>query len=203
MSEKVSGSSSASRMWSMTRPTVQNGGTATKSVCMRRPAVSWGYSRLRSTCDALAGGNACQDLLPGRRLEAFQQIRGVIRLELGDRLGHHVLRQGRQQLVADRGVELGEHLRAKGRAQRLDQGIGVAPPPGARSDRRGRRALDPLRGRVRLRARSVAASASDTGRTRSAAGCAPRLAPGSSTASSCMIRGLACRAVHPAATQRA
>ena len=47
MSENVSGRSSLSRMWSITCPTVQKGGTATKSVCIRRPAVSRG-SMLRS-----------------------------------------------------------------------------------------------------------------------------------------------------------
>ena len=76
-------------MWSITRPTVQNGGTATKSVCIRRPAVSSGYSRLRSRAARSAAGTCAEDLLLGRLAEVLEQIGGVVGLELGDGLGQH------------------------------------------------------------------------------------------------------------------
>ena len=121
MSEKVSGRSSVSRMWSITCPTVQNGGTATKSVCMRRPAVSSGYSRLRSSAARSPAGICARISCLSRLIEVFQQVGGVVGLELGDGLGQHVLGQLAQQLVAHRAVEFGQDLGGKIVTQRLDE----------------------------------------------------------------------------------
>ena len=122
MSENVSGRSSLSRMWSITCPTVQKGGTATKSVCMRRPAVSCGIFEVALERRAVGGGHLGQDLLLVALLEVLEQIGGVVGLELGDGLGEQFLGQGAEQLVAHRLVELGKRLRVEVRAQRLDQG---------------------------------------------------------------------------------
>ena len=77
-------------MWSMTWPTVQNGGTATKSVCMRRPAVSSGYSRLRSSAARSPVGICARISCRSGSVEALQDVGGVVGLELGDGLGQHV-----------------------------------------------------------------------------------------------------------------
>ena len=132
-------------MWSITCPTVQNGGTATKSVCMRRPAVSSGYSRLRSSAARSTVGICARIACRSLCVQAFQHIGGIIRLQLGDRLGHGRLRQVAQQLVTNGLVQLRQRLRVEGGPQRFARvacALGVAT---ARSGRRDRAPAGPPR----------------------------------------------------------
>src|SRR5262245_7245001 len=187
MSEKVSGSSSASRMWSITWPTVQNGGTATKSVCMRRPAVSSGYSRLRSTATRSPVGMRARISwrAAGSRLSSRYAASSVS----SSATARATRSLGSAGNTWSRTLESSSDS-ASARKSEPSVSIRDTRCSGStcsiRSARSG--ASRPFT-RARTRAWSEAASASATGRTSSVTGCAPRPGCGSSTASSCMMAG--------------
>src|SRR5262245_44135451 len=99
MSEKVSGRSSASRMWSITWPVLDHRADGREGRPGDEVGLHGATGRLlgifeialkRGTIDR---GDLRQDRLPRLFVQALQDVSGIIRLELGDGLGHRGVRQ--------------------------------------------------------------------------------------------------------------
>ena len=122
MSEKVSGRSSASRMWSMTWP---DGPERRHRHEVRLHQTAGGILRIFEVAlqrGAIAAAASAPGFPAGHRLgDVLEQVGGIVGLELGDGLGQHLVGQRRRELVAHGLVELGQHLRAEVAPQRLDQ----------------------------------------------------------------------------------
>ncbi len=70
---------------------------------------------------ALALRHLIENFLLVVRLEAFEQVGGVVAVEIADAARQDVVRQRLRQLVADLLVDLGQHLEVEVGAQRLDE----------------------------------------------------------------------------------
>jgi hypothetical protein len=71
----------------MVWPTVQNGGTATNSVCMRRPAVSFGIIQRAAKPHPLGKRQGRQNFALIGLVEVFENVDGVVGIKISQRFG--------------------------------------------------------------------------------------------------------------------
>ena len=105
----------------MVCPTVQAGGTAMNSVCMRRPAEFFRIVEARASATRSRRRQLLEDLGLLVLRQVFQDVDRVVGIELAHALGDGLGRQFLEDLLAHRIVDFGQRREVEVGAHQLDQ----------------------------------------------------------------------------------